>query len=234
MVLVSTADASLHHQLGTVETRDDSFCGSGQAEQTDDVVLDFGRSGGGQRDGERVAQLTSRFDDVEIVRAEVVAPLRDAVSLVNGKQAQGQVLKRAEEGHIAEAFGCDVDESIFPQCKKSQTLVLFRERNGAVDEGREDALTVESIHLVFHQRDERGNDEREAVELQRGELVDERFPRARGHGEGVLFVEEGLDGFFLSRAKGVETEVGAEGGCEVRRCHNLSMFISSCKAGSFL
>jgi hypothetical protein len=43
-----------------------------------------------------------------------------------------------------------------------------------------------------------------------------------------------LNCLLLSRAEGVEAEVGAEGGCKVRRCHNLSLFNSSCNAGSFL
>gem|GEM_PF-5756759 len=59
---------------------------------------------------------------VEVVGAKVVTPLGDAVGFVHGEQAQacpersrrGQGLKRAEEGHVAEAFGCDVDQSVFP------------------------------------------------------------------------------------------------------------------------
>jgi hypothetical protein len=33
-----------------------------------------------------------------------------------------------------------------------------------------------------------------------------------------------MDRFFLSRAEGVETKVGVEGGCEM--CHGLSWFSS--------
>ena len=47
------------------------------------------------------------------------------------------------------------------------------------------------------------------------ELINERFPRARWHdGEGVIFLEETRDRVFLSRAEGVEAEVGEEGGGE--------------------
>jgi len=89
---------------------------------------------------------------------------------------------------------------------------LFGGRDRAVDEGGGNPFAVERVNLVFHQRDERRDDEGQAFELQRGELVDERFPRAGGHdGEFVLMVEETLDRILLSRAEGVEAEVSAEG-----------------------
>ena len=142
--------------------------------------------------------------------------------LVNGEQAEfvtgfkPVTEQRAEEGHVAEAFGRDIDESIFPLREESQSLILFGEGDCAVDERGGDALAVERVHLVFHQRDERRDDEGQAVELQRGELVDERFSRARGHdGERVLFVEQGLNRLLLSRAEGGEAEVGLEGGGEI-------------------
>lgn len=66
-----------------------------------------------------------------------------------------------------------------------------------------------------------GDDERQTFELQRGKLIDERFPRARRHdGKRVLFVEERLNGFCLSRAEGGEAKVGVEGGGKV--FHSLS------------
>ncbi len=179
--------------------------------------MHFRRGGGGQRDGERIPQLLARVGDVEVVGAEVVTPLGDAVSLVHGEQTQSQGLKRAEEGHIAEAFGRDVNESVFPLREESQALLLFGDGNRTVDECRGNPSAVERIHLIFHQCDKRRDDEGEAVEMQRGELVDERLARARGHdGKGVLFVEETRDRLLLSRAEGVEAEVGVEGGGEGR------------------
>lgn len=90
-------------------------------------------------------------------------------------------------------------------------MILFGGRDGAVDERGGDPFAVERVHLVFHQCDERRDDERESFELQRGKLIDERFARACGHnGKSVLFVEEGLNRFFLPRAEGVEAEAVME------------------------
>ena len=59
--------------------------------------------------------------------------------------------------------------------------------------------------------DERRDDERESFEVQRGKFLDERFARACGQsGKIVLFVEEGLNRFFLSRAEGVKAETVTE------------------------
>jgi hypothetical protein len=53
----------------------------------------------------------------------------------------------------------------------------------------------------------------QVVEFPRGELINERFARARRHhGEGVLAVEETLDRFLLSRAEGCEVEMSLERG----------------------
>lgn len=106
-------------QVGTVETRDDAICRIGEAEQADDVALHFGSRGGCQRDGEWVSKFSTRFGDMEVIGAEVVTSLGDAMRLIHGEQADGQVLKRTEEGHVAEAFGRDVDPSVFPLHEES-------------------------------------------------------------------------------------------------------------------
>ena len=92
----------------------------------------------------------------------------------------------------------------------------------AIDECCGNPFAVEGVHLVFHQRDERRNDKRQAVELQRGQLIDERFARAGGHdGECVLMIEQSLNRFFLSRAERIEAEMSIKSKCKVG-FHNLS------------
>lgn len=74
-----------------------------------------------------------------------------------------------------------------------------------VDERGGDPFAVERVHLVFHQGDERRDDEGQSIQLQRGKLIDERLARACGHDdERMLFVEEGLDRFRLPSRKEVK------------------------------
>ncbi len=83
-------------KIGTIESGYDAS-GIGQTEQTYDVILDLRRGSGGQRSSERIAESGSRVSNVQVIGAEVVSPLGDAVSLINGNQAYGSVVKRLKE-----------------------------------------------------------------------------------------------------------------------------------------
>ena len=73
-------------EVRAVEAGDDAF-DSGKAQEAHDVVLDLGGGGGGEGYGGGFAHLLSGGGDVEVIGAEVVAPLGDAVGLVYRQQA---------------------------------------------------------------------------------------------------------------------------------------------------
>lgn len=124
--------------------------------------------------------------------------------------------ERVEEGDVAKTFGRDIHEMIFILRKILQAKILLGCWKRAVDESGGNIAACEAIHLVFHQRDERRDDERETFELQCRKLKDERLARACRHdNEGVMIVEETLNRLLLSRAEGGEAEVGLEGGGNV-------------------
>ena len=67
---------------------------------------------------------------------------------------------------------------------------------------RVDAMRVQLVLLVLHQRDERADDDGEARERQRGELVDDRLAAAGGHDdEGVAAGEHGAHRLPLAPTK---------------------------------
>ncbi len=69
----------------------------------------------------------------------------------------------------------------------------------------------ERVHLVFHQRDERRDDDRHAVAHQRRQLEAERFAAARRHHDDrVVAGEDGLDDLALPLAKSLEPEEFSE------------------------
>ena len=69
----------------------------------------------------------------------------------------------------------------------------------------------ERVDLILHQRDQRRDDDRHAVEHQRGQLVAEALARSRRkHGERAAAREQRLDHLGLARAEAGEPEAIAE------------------------
>jgi hypothetical protein len=94
---------------------------------------------------------------------------------------------------------------------------LLKGWQGTVDVRGWDLALVETIHLVFHQSGQRGDDDGRGggfligAQQERGELENERFFRAGGHhGQRMLSREQILDGFRLTGTKSSEAEAGAK------------------------
>ena len=83
--------------------------------------------------------------------------------------------------------------------------------DGGVDKFSPDSPPLQRRYLVFHQRDERRDDEREARKGEGGNLIAEGFARTGRHdAEGVATGEDRGDDFFLTRAEGVVAEIGLQ------------------------
>ena len=88
---------------------------------------------------------------------------------------------------------------------------------GGREERRRDAPGLERLHLIRHQRDERGDDEGRAGQHRGGELVDQALAAARGRDQQEPpALEQGLDRLALAGAKARVPEPG-ERRVEARR-----------------
>src|ERR671910_819618 len=89
---------------------------------------------------------------------------------------------------------------------RSLTALLGREPRVEGGRARDRALQ-QGVYLVFHQRDQGRDDDREALLHQRGHLVTEALatPR-RHHGERVPAFQDGPNNLLLARPERVETE----------------------------
>src|SRR5205085_1553587 len=77
-----------------------------------------------------------------------------------------------------------------------------------IDEGAGDAAFGELINLIFHQRDERRNYQRNAVAHQGGQLIAERLAAACGHDDDrVAARQHRLDDFVLALAEFCEAKI---------------------------
>ena len=178
-----------------------------QPQLLEDVAAHPLGGGRGERDegsaGEGVAELA----EVAVVGAELVPPLRDAVRLVDGDERRVRLGQEAAEPGHGETLRRDVQQLRPPLEDAALRVGGLLRRERAVDVARADAVRVQRVHLVLHQRDQRRDDERGPVEHQRGELVAERLPAAGGHQrEAVLPVEDVRDDVLLHRAEPVVAE----------------------------
>ena len=118
--------------------------------------------------------------EARVVGAEVVAPLADAVRLVDrqARDAAGAA-PRARKSGLRKRSGVDVEQLQLAAHRRVEPRAPLAGVDRGVDEGGADAARAQRVDLVLHQRDQRADDQREAVEQQRRELVDERLARAR-------------------------------------------------------
>ena len=117
----------------------------------------------------------------QIFRPEVVAPLRDAMGLVDRQQRDLGALEQLERVGLGQPLGRDVDEAKLAARDPVEDLPVLDEIVGRVQARGRDAVAAELRHLVAHQRDQRRHHDGEAVAQQRRQLVAQRLAAARRH-----------------------------------------------------
>ena len=140
---------------------------------------------------------------LQVFRAEVVAPLRHAMRLVNREQrdpARGEQLEAARRG---EALGCDIQQV---ELAGPQRLLHPACRRGILRRIEERGPHPRKLHrgdLVLHQRNQRRHDHAGAFAHERRHLVAQRLAAPRGHQhEGIPARHKVVDNLFLRAAKG--------------------------------
>ena len=185
-----------------------------QAEARLDVARDLRRRRRRRRDDRLRLQPARRVRETEVVGAEVVAPLRDAVRLVDDEQPDPRALHRLEERRRGEALGRDVQQAQLAGRRALERRAVVRAVALRVDErdaaGRD---RRERVDLVLHERDERRDDERQVVAHERRQLVAERLPGAGRHDDEHVArgrADRRADRLLLAGSEGVEAEMGAQ------------------------
>ena len=172
------------------------------------------RCGGRGRHERPRAQHPGGVGEAEVVGAEVVPPLRDAVRLVHHEQAHPHPGHRLEEPGRREALRRHVQQAQLAGGRAPQRRGVRRAVALGVDERDPVAEPAggQRLHLVLHQRHQRRDHHREVVAQQGGKLVAERLARARGHHhQHVPVRQRGLAGLSLPRAEAGEAEAVVQG-----------------------
>ena len=151
----------------------------------EDLGLDVGAGRGigrrGEPDdrhaGEMPAQSAERF----VFRPERRAPLRDAMRLVDGDEAEVEIAERAQHRRRHQPLGRHVEHTHLARLHPAPRRDVLGAVGVGVDGRGRDAVERERRHLVAHECQQRRDDEREPAEHQRRKLIAQRLARAGRH-----------------------------------------------------
>jgi hypothetical protein len=166
-------------QVGPVEARDHGVC-LGDSESLADVGDDGRRGGRGQSEHAFGSQLAGAYGELQVVGAEVMAPFRDAVRLVDREERDLRPLELGEEALVVEALRGDVEELQAARPEPVGDVAHLLSAEAGIEAGGVDAVAGEEVDLVLHQGDQRRDHDGDAVEQQRGKLVAEALAAAGG------------------------------------------------------
>ncbi len=162
---------------------------------------------GGQRQARHLGEEFGELPQLQVFGAEIVAPLRHAMRLVDAEQGDVEPLQEGQHARLHQALGRQVEhlDLAAADALGDQPLLVVAQRR--IQRHRGHAEFVEGRDLVVHQGDQRRNDHRQTVAQQRRHLVAERFAAARGHQhQGVATLRHALDYRRLIAAEGVVAE----------------------------
>ena len=184
----------------------------------DDVAARRLVGGRGEGDGLGDAERVAQRREVHVVGTEVVAPLRDAVRLVD-REHRG--LRGAEHRHhlgLGEPLRRDIGEPQFAPRDLLGDVAVLGKIVGGIERGSGDAVALELRHLVAHQRDQRRDHDGEPVAQQRRKLIAQRLAAAGRHDrEHVAAGEDRRDDLRLPVAERRRSRTRCAAVCGRRR-----------------
>ena len=180
-----------------------------KAEQAGDVVAHLCGRRGGERDHHRtMGQLPDEIADPQIRRPEILAPLRYAMGPVHRKKGDMRLRCEGDEARIAQTLGSHVHHVVGARKRTAHHGRLLPRRQRRVEVRTAYAGVEQRAHLVAHQGNERGNDQREAFHDHGRDLIADGFPGARGHhADAIAPRQYGAHQIFLTRSKRRITEM---------------------------
>ena len=120
--------------------------------------------------------------DSHIVRAEVIAPLTDAVALIHHHQRYVHRPKPAQEKLVLQSLGSNIEDLVVGGV---DDIVQYSEclstSHPAIECLGIDPKGLQLLDLISHQRHKRGDHECDPLEYQGGHLEGNRLTSPRGH-----------------------------------------------------
>ena len=171
-----------------------------------DVVAGCGVGGGGEGDGLGAAERRPQLAELEIFRAEIVPPLRHAMRLVDGEQADSAALQERRGFRLQQALRRGVEQAQRPVARGAADAPVLARRVVRIDAARRYAHRRQLADLIAHERNQRRHDHGESAPHDGRQLVAQRLAAAGGHdGEDILAGQHGRYDVFLPRPEVLES-----------------------------
>ena len=101
--------------------------------------------------------------------------------LVDREQRDLQLLRERAEAVGQQPLRRDVEDLVSAEARVAVGLAQLLDGHGAVDAAGRDAGVLQGHDLILHERDERGDDQRDPRQQQRRKLIAEALSAARRH-----------------------------------------------------
>ena len=192
----------------------------GEAEPLDDIVPGGGVGGSGQRYARHAGIVGGDRGELAILGAKIVAPLADAVRLVDGDERDIDTLHHRLEAGKHKALRGDIEQVELAGLEVAEGAGGLFRRDRGVERRGVDASLSQRLDLVAHQRDERRDDDADALAGEGRDLEAHRLAGAGGEQHHrVATAGDVADNILLLAAETLVTEDGAQdfGGVARRR-----------------
>jgi len=167
-----------------------------------DVGLRLAVGGRGQRRDRNAAQRFARLGQQTVFGPEVMAPLRDAMRLVDGEPGHPEAPQPVDQPLAGQPLGRDEEQAQIAGVEPVPGLGRLALAVHRIERGGGDAGPHQLADLIAHQGDQRRDDEGEPAGDEGGKLVAHRLAGARRHHrENVAAGKRGFDHFPLTGAE---------------------------------
>lgn len=196
-------------EVGSVE-RPDDLERVAKAEVGGDVVSHGRRGAGGERQ-RRAVESSRDGGDAPVGWPEVVAPLADAMRLVDGDETHANSGKEVPKRVQLEPLGRDEEESDAACADPIHDAALRRHGLGPGEGLGLETDPARPLDLVLHEGDEWRDDQRQAIDEERRHLVADALASAGGkNAECIPTMENGPYELLLARPEAVVSERSTE------------------------
>ena len=157
---------------------------------------------GGERHHRHLGEPLLEPSQRRVFGPKIVAPLGDAVGLVDGEQPEGQLCQSIQKLVLQQPFGGDIDQLDLATAHGGKVLDHLLPAQGGVDIDRCHAVGPQAVHLILHQRNEGRDHHSEPGAQQRRDLVTEGLAATGGlEHQGIAPRHYLLDDLELARPK---------------------------------